>query len=229
MITSKFKKNAIALAIAALTISAASAETYENRTGTYANNNDLSQAWVHQNGSSIKDAGNLFQNNKITITAPSGAPTAVGIAAMGTSDNQISVEVDNDTFTNNSVTDGEGSQNGVYGVAVGVNNSNLIVSNSKFTQNVGKSYNQVQGTAIYHSTGTIDVSNSNFNENKAEGVGGTIDHADFTDNSAISEKQQAYGGALYLRSGVWGGENDLTVTVSNSTFVNNSLYVKMKV
>lgn len=163
-----------------------------------------------------------------------GGPTAIGIASIG-----VDVSVANSHFTNNQTID-MGVTNGAYGSAVGVTTANLSVHGSDFTGNSATSdLTQTQGSAIYHSTGQIAVSDSTFTGNiganiaKAAnpsgslggavslwGVGGNITHSTFTGNktTVANTGNVSYGGALYARSGVWGGEKDLKLTVSSSVF-----------
>ncbi len=52
-----------------------------------------------------------------------------------------------------------------------------------------------------------------------------IEDSTFTNNSTAShaEKGSSLGGALYLRSGVWGGAENLSASIKNSTFDGNSV------
>lgn len=212
-------------------------QTYENVSVTESSNYPLkaqvSATGVDASSLTVKDS--TFRNNEMTLQSTSGGPTAVGVAATG-----VDVSVSGSTFDKNTVSvaqDGKDS-NGIYGAAIGVGSGNLTVTGSDFTGNQAVSKRQTQGSAIYQSVGNIAVSDSSFIDNTGSsdggsvtggavslwGVSGTIDNAHFEGNVASVENDSgnaAYGGAIYTRSGIWGGEKDTQLTVSNSTFTNN--------
>lgn len=216
-------------------------ETFENINKTGTSNYPL-QAIVsatNTDASALTVSGSTFQNNRMTLDSTSGYPAAVAVAASG-----IDVTVSGSTFTNNAVSAAEGktdAPNGIYGAAIGVNTGSLTVSESNFTGNTASSKYQTQGSAIYQSNGQIDISGSDFVNNAGNsaaggnvtggavslwGVSGTIDNARFEGNTAsiknVSVSDEAvYGGAVYTRSGRWGGENNTQLTVSDSTFTEN--------
>ena len=190
----------------------------------------------------VTSTDDVFKDNKLTFATTGGSNTAVGIAVS-----QTSATIKNGTFTNNVVVDSEGSLNGVYGTAVGVTGSAdsvLTIEGSTFTDNTGTSYKQTQGGAVYQSIGTASIKKSTFTGNKAEGVkdtaayamGGaaafwgttvTIDGSVFKNNTAISSMKDkdnvggSLGGAVYLRSGRWGGADHISAKITNTTFEGN--------
>lgn len=201
---------------------------------------------VSSSQDAVVSTGDVFKDNKLTFSSTGGSNTAVGVAVSGTS-----ATIQNGTFTNNVVEDSAGSVNGVYGTAVGVTGnagSVLTIEDSNFSNNVGTSYNQTQGGAVYQSIGTASIKNSTFTGNKAAGVkdtgayamGGaasfwgtalTIDGSTFKNNTAASYsttteegqtvKGGSLGGALYLRSGRWGGEDHISATITKTSFEGN--------
>ena len=215
-------------------------ETFENINKTETSNYPL-QAIVsatNADASALTVSGSTFQNNRMTLDSTSGNPAAVAVAAS-----DIDVTVSGSTFTNNAVSVAEGGSdgNGIYGSAIGVNTGNLTVTGSNFTGNTASSKRQTQGSAIYQSAGQINISGSDFVNNAGNsaaggnvtggavslwGVSGTIDNARFEGNTASIENvsvsdEAVYGGAVYTRSGIWGGEKNTQLTVSNSTFTEN--------
>lgn len=213
-------------------------QTYENVSVTESSNHPLKAqvSATADDASSLTVKDSTFRNNSMTLEDTSGGPAAVGVAATG-----VDVSVSGSTFDKNTVSvaqDGKDT-NGIYGAAIGVGDGNLTVTGSDFTGNQAVSKRQTQGAAIYQSVGNITVSDSNFIGNTGSsdggnvtggavslwGVSGTIDNAHFEGNVASVENDggnAVYGGAIYTRSGVWGGENDTQLTVSNSTFTGNS-------
>ena len=216
-------------------------ETFENINKKETSNYPL-QAIVsatNTDASALTVSDSTFQNNRMTLDSTSGNPAAVAVAASN-----IDVTVSGSTFTNNAVSVAEDKTdypNGIYGSAIGVNTGNLTVTESNFTGNTASSKHQTQGSAIYQSVGQINISGSDFVNNAGNsaaggnvtggavslwGVSGTIDNARFEGNTAsiknVSVSDEAvYGGALYTRSGIWGGENNTQLTVSDSTFTEN--------
>ena len=227
----------VAAACLAMTTSALAAD-YSNHTGTA----DGTTLAGHLNSTSdaINSTNDTFENNKLTFTATGGLTTAAGIAASKTT-----VTLPNGTCTSNDVSDSDGSINGVYGTAVGVSgadgSSALTITNSTFTSNKGTSYNQTEGGAVYQSIGTATIKGSTFDQNSAGAAEGTaayamggavslwgtttdIENSTFTNNSAVSYKDgSSLGGALYLRGGRWGGAENLSASIKNSTFEGNSV------
>lgn len=213
-------------------------QTFEGTNKTETSNYPL-QAIVSATNTSVPAltvSDSTFKNNQMTLDNTSGQPTAVAIAASN-----INVTVSGSTFTNNAVSVAEDGTdyNGIYGSAIGVNTGNLTVTESNFTGNTASSKRQTQGSAIYQSIGQINISGSDFVNNAGYsaadgnvtggavslwGVSGTIDNARFEGNIASIEngnEKPVYGGAVYTRSGVWGGEHNTQLTVSNSTFTEN--------
>lgn len=228
----------VAAACLAMTTSALAAD-YSNQTGT-ADGTTLA-GLLNSTSNAIISTNDAFENNKLTFSATGGLTTAAGIAAFHTS-----VTVTDGTFTSNEVSDSDGSINGVYGTAVGVSGaadgtSALTITNSTFTSNKGTSYNQTEGGAVYQSIGTATIKGSTFDQNSAGAAEGTaayamggavslwgtttdIENSTFTNNSAVSYKDgSSLGGALYLRGGRWGGAENLSASIKNSTFEGNSV------
>lgn len=233
----------VAAACLAMTTCALAAD-YSNRTETVAGT--ALAGHLHSTTDAIISTNDTFENNKLTFNATNGQTTAAGIAAFHTS-----VTVTDGTFTSNEVSDSDGSINGVYGTAVGVTgadgSSALTITNSTFTSNKGTSYNQTEGGAVYQSIGTATIKGSTFDQNVAEtakeptknnasAMGGAvslwgtttvIEDSTFTNNSTAShaEKGSSLGGALYLRSGVWGGamfvQGEGSLTMKDVTFEGN--------
>lgn len=245
MIQKKLLAASVASACLAMMATAVGAQEYSGQTIT-ADGSQLLYGIVQSNSDAIVSTGDVFSNNKLTYSATSGSNTAVGIAALN-----ASVTVTGGTFTSNNVSDAEGSVNGIYGTAVGVSgaadgSSTLTITDSSFTGNTGTSHNQVEGGAVYQSVGTAVIKGSTFDSNVAAaaentvahamggavslwGTTATIDGSTFTNNSAVSyaldEKNigSSRGGALYLRSGRWGGEETVSASIKNSTFEGNSV------
>lgn len=230
----------VAAACLAMTTCALAAD-YSNRTETVAGT--ALAGHLNSTSDAIISTNDTFENNKLTFNATNGQTTAAGIAAFHTS-----VTVTDGTFTLNEVSDSDGSANGVYGTAVGVSgadgSSALTITHSTFTSNKGTSYNQTQGGAVYQSIGTVTIKGSTFDQNVAEvaketteseasatggavslwGTTTVIEDSTFTNNSTASyaEKGSSFGGAVYLRGGRWGGAENLSASIKNSTFENNS-------
>ena len=211
-------------------------ETFENINKKETSNSSLRAivSATNTDASALTVSGSTFQSNKMTLDSTSGYPAAVAVAASG-----IDVTVSGSTFTNNAVSvAASGSDgNGIYGSAIGVNTGNLTVTGSNFTGNTASSKRQTQGSAIYQSAGQINIFVNNAGNSAAGGnvtggavslwgVSGTIDNARFEGNTASIENvsvsdEAVYGGAVYTRSGIWGGEKNTQLTVSNSTFTEN--------
>ena len=231
----KGTKTVIAAAVASVVAGTAVADTNTNvfEGKTEYTDSSLFQAWTTTDvGQPLEVSGNTYRNNHVVFPTTSGSPTALGVAAR-----DANVSIIDSTFTANKVEDQVGSQNGVYGSAVGVQNGKLTVSGSTFTENNATSYRQVQGSAIYQSIGSIEINGSKFIGNTGAaaqetnanvtggavslwGVQGAIKNTQFNDNVATA-KETVYGGALYLRSGVWGGDDRLTFCIEDSSFSNN--------
>jgi predicted outer membrane repeat protein len=118
------------------------------------------------------------------------------------------VEIANVTFMNNRAYDEN------MGGAIYIENGNVIIGNSTFTNNtVGDSY----AGAIAIEGGSVIIGNSTFTNNKANYEAGaisisdsnvTISNCTFTNNSVTD-----YGGAIDI--------NNANVNITNSTFTNN--------
>lgn len=233
-VQAKGTKTVIAAAVASLVAGgtmAADANVFVGKT-QYASGSVL-QAWKQaSDGKVLNVTDHHFKNNDVTFTTTNGCTTALGVAALNGD-----VSITKSTFENNVVKDIQGSQNGTYGSAVGVSNGKLTITDSKFDSNSASSYRQVQGSAIYQSTGSIQINGSEFTNNKGTaaegsdanvtggavslwGVGGSIKDTQFIGNVATASGT-VYGGALYLRSGRWGGDDDLTFNIEDSSFTNN--------
>lgn len=228
----------VAAACLAMTTCALAAD-YSNQTETV--DGTALAGRLNSISDAIDSTNETFQNNKLTFTATGGLTTAAGIAVHNTS-----ATITGGTFTSNEVSDSNGSKNGVYGTAVGVSGaadgtSALTITNSTFTSNKGTSYNQTEGGAVYQSIGTATIKGSTFDQNTAGAAEGTaayamggavslwgtttdIENSTFTNNSAVSYKDgSSLGGALYLRGGRWGGAENLSASIKNSTFEGNSV------
>lgn len=223
-------------AIAATAFGTASATTYEGKELTIDSNYPLDFALIQPTEQNVSSTDDIVRNNTLVLKNTSGGPTAIGISVSG-----VDATVENAKFENNSVTDSEGSLNGVYGAAIGVQSGKLSVSGETFfTGNKATGYRQVEGSAIYQSNGTISISGSTtFQNNQALaaegqqdvavmggavslwGTSGSISGATFSSNSATATKV-AYGGGLYLRSGIWGGADKIDFTITDSKFEGNS-------
>lgn len=231
----KGTKAIVAATVLLLATGLASATDYSNKTWE-GDHVGVSQAQVNSSSNAITVTGDSFTNNTLTFTSTAGSPTAAGVAGSN-----VDATITDSNFTKNTVSDSESSKNGVYGSAVGLNKGKLTVKDSSFDNNSSSSYRQVQGSAIYQTVGEIDIANSTFTNNSGQGltkgetqgvatggaislwgVKGKIDQATFTNNQATAD-DIAYGGALYLRDGFWGGDKDLTVAITNSNFSNNSV------
>ena len=221
---------------------------FVNVNRTEASNNPLAAeiSVTQEDTASLTVNNSVFQDNKLTLDNTVGSPTAVGVASIGTN-----VTVNSSRFTNNSATLSNLQQdaNGIYGSAIGVQNANLTVDKSTFDGNSAITGRQTQGSAIYQSGGQIAVTGSSFTNNVGQnnsastdgnvtggavslwGVRGTIDGTTFSGNTAVTKNADdsalvdniAYGGAVYSRSGIWGGDKATQLTVSNSTFTGNSV------
>lgn len=188
--------------------------------------------------SSLTVRGSTFMNNTLTVSEYAYKPASIGIGSRG-----VDVTVIDSRFTNNVTLDQGGLDTAATGnaSAIGVYDADLTVKGSDFTGNKTSSLTQVQGSAIYHSMGTVSISDSSFTDNEAAntttvagynatggavslwGSGGTIANSTFIGNktTVANDGNVSYGGAIYARSGVWEGEKDLTLTVTDSTFKNN--------
>ena len=146
-VQAKGTKTVIAAAVASVVAGTAVADTNTNvfEGKTEYTDSSLFQAWTTTDvGQPLEVSGNTYRNNHVVFPTTSGSPTALGVAAR-----EANVSIIDSTFTANKVEDQVGSQNGVYGSAVGVQNGKLTVSGSTFTENNATSYRQVQGSAIY--------------------------------------------------------------------------------
>ena len=224
---------AVAAAAAVMSVFGAGAAEYSGaqKEGTQASG--ITLAHLNASNGDVSSSEDTFADNTLTFTSTAGSSTAVGIAVQNGN-----AAITGSTFTNNVVADGEGSANGVYGSAVGLQTGKLTVTDATFTSNKATSYRQTQGSAIYQSVGTVEIGGTtSFTGNEAYGVSGTdasatggavslwgtsgTISATFNGNKAQAD-ETAYGGALYLRDGRWGGGNDLTITVKDSSFIGNS-------
>ena len=234
-VQAKGTKTVIAAAVAALVAGGAMAadeNVFENKTEF--NSNTLLQAWSQAQNSpdALEVSGKTYQNNKVTFPNTSGSTTALGVAAISSD-----VIIADSNFKANAVSDTKDSANGAYGSAVGVQTGKLTITGSIFDSNEATSHRQVQGSALYQSVGSIDLQNSTFTNNKGTaaegsdanvtggavslwGVSGSIKNSEFTGNVATAGNI-VYGGALYLRSGIWGGDKALQFSIEDSTFTGN--------
>lgn len=186
---------------------------------------------------SIKNS--TVKNVTLTLEETGGNPNAVIMVSRGTAEKHNAAEVSGSTFENIKLVSHGTSGNGIHGSVIGTNWTDLTLTGSTFRSNSSTSETeQVQGGALYMSLGKLTASNSTFANNSAAsiyafgggaalfGIDAEFDNVNFDGNTANGEgADDAYslGGALYLRSAVWGGEagKATKVSVANSDFTNN--------
>ncbi|MEE3489884.1 MAG: right-handed parallel beta-helix repeat-containing protein, partial [Methanobrevibacter sp.] len=156
-------------------------------------------------------SGNLITNNgKLTVSKSKFANNTCGDVIKSSGNYDITIT--DSIFDNNTVT-GSTSDYGIVYITSGT--GNLIVENSKFTNNVAR-----QGVLIGSSDTVIDVKGSEFiNNTNTVSYGGairasstlTVIESNFINNKAFRD-----GGAIYV-----GFLGDATVT--KSVFINNTV------
>lgn len=185
-------------------------------------------------GQSLAIDNSLFTDNSVTLDNTSGQAGGAGVSVAGTNNNQVSVS--NTDFIGNTYKD-NGTSNGAYGGAMGVQNASVTLNSVDFKDNSASSEVQVQGAGYYQSKGSLHASDLTVSGNKASSVGvlgtgmglfgtsGSISGATFADNVSTSSEDGSYtyGGGLYLRGSAWGGESDIQFTVADSTFARNAV------
>ncbi|WP_296875203.1 right-handed parallel beta-helix repeat-containing protein [uncultured Methanobrevibacter sp.] len=156
-------------------------------------------------------SGNLITNNgKLTVSKSKFANNTCGDVIKSSGNYDITIT--DSTFDNNTVT-GSSSDYGIVYISSG--KGNLIVENSKFTNNVAR-----QGVLIGSSDTVIDVKGSEFiNNTNTVSYGGVIRASStltVTESNFINNKAFRDGGAIYV-----GFLGDATVT--KSVFINNTV------
>ena len=156
-------------------------------------------------------SGNLITNNgKLTVSKSKFANNTCGDVIKSSGNYDITIT--DSTFDNNTVT-GSTSDYGIVYITSGT--GNLIVENSKFTNNVAR-----QGVLIGSSDTVIDVKGSDFiNNTNTVSYGGAIRASStltVTESNFINNKALRDGGAIYV-----GFRGDATVT--KSVFINNTV------
>lgn len=156
-------------------------------------------------------SGNLITNNgKLTVSKSKFANNTCGDVIKSSGNYDITIT--DSTFDNNTVT-GSSSDYGIVYISSG--KGNLIVENSKFTNNVAR-----QGVLIGSSDTVIDVKGSDFiNNTNTVSYGGAIRASStltVTESNFINNKALRDGGAIYV-----GFRGDATVT--KSVFINNTV------
>ncbi|MEE1133218.1 MAG: right-handed parallel beta-helix repeat-containing protein [Methanobrevibacter sp.] len=156
-------------------------------------------------------SGNLITNNgKLTVSKSKFANNTCGDVIKSSGNYDITIT--DSIFDNNTVT-GSTSDYGIVYITSGT--GNLIVENSKFTNNVAR-----QGVLIGSSDTVIDVKGSDFiNNTNTVSYGGAIRASStltVTESNFINNKALRDGGAIYV-----GFRGDATVT--KSVFINNTV------
>lgn len=163
------------------------------------------------------------------VKPANGSPTAIVNATAG-----ADLSLSDSSFTNNTVST-EGTANGTYGVAVGINSSNASIDNVVFENNTSKSTGSLMSQGVVYLTisDSTSITNSKFIGNKSESensyaMGGAvsswgsnlnIENTTFSGNSV--KGASADGAAVYVAGNDWGGSNPSIVNISNSTFDGN--------
>lgn len=183
--------------------------------------------------------GSTFKNNTVTLngTGSSGSSGGAAVSVKGQGKGST-LTITDSTFSGNQYNDTDNAANGAYGGAIGVQNASVTLTNVTLSGNSGDSGNQVQGGGYYQSIGSLNATQLKVSENKVEtssnlmGAGmvlwdtsGSISDSEFTGNTGEVDAW-ALGGGLYLRGSRWGGESDLSFSISDTTFSGNSLASK---
>lgn len=183
--------------------------------------------------------GSTFKNNTVTLngTGSSGSSGGAAVSVKGQGKGST-LTITDSTFSGNQYNDTDNAANGAYGGAIGVQNASVTLTNVTLSGNSGDSGNQVQGGGYYQSIGSLNATQLKVSENKVEtssnlmgagmvlwGTSGSISDSEFTGNTGEVDAW-ALGGGLYLRGSRWGGESDLSFSISDTTFSGNSLASK---
>ena len=183
--------------------------------------------------------GSTFKNNTVTLngTGSSGSSGGAAVSVKGQGKGST-LTITDSTFSGNQYNDTDNAANGAYGGAIGVQNASVTLTNVTLSGNSGDSGNQVQGGGYYQSIGSLNATQLKVSENKVEtssnlmgagmvlwGTSGSISDSEFTGNTGEVDAW-ARGGGLYLRGSRWGGESDLSFSISDTTFSGNSLASK---
>ncbi len=183
--------------------------------------------------------GSTFKNNTVTLngTGSSGSSGGAAVSVKGQGKGST-LTITDSTFSGNRYEDTKNAANGAYGGAIGVQNASVTLTNVTLSGNSGDSGNQVQGGGYYQSIGSLNATQLKVSENKVEtssnlmgagmvlwGTSGSISDSEFTGNTGEVDAW-ALGGGLYLRGSRWGGESDLSFSISDTTFSGNSLASK---
>lgn len=163
------------------------------------------------------------------VKPANGSPTAIVNATAG-----ADLTLKDSSFKNNTVST-EGTANGTYGVAVGINSSNATIDNVVFENNTSKSTGSLMSQGVVYLTvsESTSIKNSHFVANKSESENGAamggaissfgsnldIENTEFTGNSVAGTS--ADGSAVYVAGNDWGGVENAVVNISNSKFSNN--------
>ena len=187
-------------------------KTIKNATGTVAINGTVYIAPGTYTESKIvidKDMTITGENQKNTIINGQQSGNSIFNILSG-----ITVNINNLTLTNNTVTNS-------YGGAIYNNGGVLTVTNCTLTNNTANNTAYGRGGAIYNNGGVLTVINCTFTDNTVYEIGGaicngyggvlTVINCTFTNNSAAN-----YGGAIC------NSYDGKTLAVINCTFTNNS-------
>lgn len=185
---------------------------------------------------SLTITGSTFENNTVMLngTGSSGSSGGAAVSVKGQGKGST-LTITDSTFSGNQYNDTDNAANGAYGGAIGVQNASVTLTNVTLSGNSGDSGNQVQGGGYYQSIGSLNATQLKVSENKVEtssnlmgagmvlwGTSGSISDSEFTGNTGEVDAW-ALGGGLYLRGSRWGGESDLSFSISDTTFSGNSL------
>ncbi|WP_455552508.1 autotransporter domain-containing protein [Desulfovibrio sp.] len=183
--------------------------------------------------------GSTFKKQSVTLngTGSSGSSGGAAVSVKGQGKGST-LTITDSTFSGNQYNDTDNAANGAYGGAIGVQNASVTLTNVTLSGNSGDSGNQVQGGGYYQSIGSLNATQLKVSENKVEtssnlmgagmvlwGTSGSISDSEFTGNTGEVDAW-ALGGGLYLRGSRWGGESDLSFSISDTTFSGNSLASK---
>lgn len=216
-----------------------------SRTDT--NNNRASMVTVAlDDGQSLTIQDSVFANNSVTLsgTDNSGAPDGAAVSVHTAAGSTGKLNISNSQFSGNSYTDHATGNlsNGAYGGAIGVRDTDVVMSKVSIENNTAESYKTVQGAGYYQSGGTFNATGLLVNGNVAlveqndtplnpnnpaierynngggmalYGVKGSISLAEFKGNSTYNFGGDVKGGGLYVSS-------DTDMTLDSVVFEANS-------
>lgn len=210
--------------------------TFKDNTFTADSNNPIIGAVAATLGGnqSLTITGSTFVENSVDLKNSSGFSSGAAVSVMGQgSDSTLTIT--DSTFSYNTYDDGDNSQNGTYGGAIGVQNTTVTLNNITLDNNTASSSRQAQGGGYYQSVGSLTANNLQVLSNKIVsspnafgagmalwGVDTTITHTEFTGNT-IEGAIDGLGGGLYLRGNYWGGNPDRKATISDTVFSGNTI------